>query len=163
MATNEFNENHWKFILKECETDQQRHSLEVIRDLCKASFKEYSDTRLVFYKNKKQEVAWIRLRKINKVNWLEIVIRLPTITKERRISKTTSKRYGFRIGSNGKPIASDDVNEREYIYQSKDFTVYARLYFNYIAATFLERPISQDSFENLTQLIRYAIQEYVLN
>jgi hypothetical protein len=151
-----FNESHWTFILKQCETDQQRHSIKIIRDLCKASFKEYSDTRLVFYKNSENsEVVWIRLAPNESP---EIVIKLPAIINDNReVSKKISKRYGFKLDVTGNlySVNRSKSNNETYhcIYQSNDFRFEELCIFREVVIRILGE-IPQDYFESLIKLIQ---------
>ena len=155
--TKTFNEKHYQFILKGCETEHQRDSIKIIRDLCKASFKEYSDTRVVFYKNSKNiEVVFIRLKPKESP---EIIIRLPAIINHIQVSQKTSSRYGFKLDITGN-VYSDNFNfssnERYHcIYQKKDFTFEDLCNFRNVAKMILQE-ISQDDFQTLIKLIQYV-------
>ena len=154
MKAKEFKESQYNFILSQCATDEQRCSLALIRDLCKTNLlREYSDTRYVFYDGVKAvEVALIRLEQ-SKSN-PEIIIKLPSITEYRNISLTRSKRYGFEIQPDGKPINLGTV------YQVQDRTREKPCLLQSVAEIILDREVSPDNFEQLMELIKFMIETY---
>ena len=144
--TKKFKEQQYEFLLRQCATQKQRDSLNLIRDLFKNSLsKEYSETRRIYYDGlNHKKVALIRIEK-QKSN-PEIIIKLPI--------NTNFKRHGFELQTDGCP------GRKVLIYKERELRFKQAFTFQEITEKKLTQEMPQDNFEKLIQLIQITLENY---